>query len=388
MRAGQPPCLDRDRPNLGEATPIWSTAVVQDVVPEDLLLETIEEPRHFCTPSRLLLGNTFDHLFLQPIDRAVALQLRLGRDIECRAKLTGVLLLQFLEKFFVDRRGLERTLGDLQRLEHRPLELAEFADLSVREHEGLDHDALAHLLGPGLDHDDRFFTSCDHQVERRIAELIVRWIDDVDPLDQAHPHPGNRVMKGNVREVECRRGARDRQNVWIVFVICRDDHRDDLRLVLVPVREEGTDRAICQPTSQDLLLGGTSLPLEISSRDSPCRISILSVVDGQREEIDSRLRSARRDGGHQHDRLPLSHQDRSIRLLGDASCLDGQVAPAKIDPLFQKHLWSPVCASTQLRSSSALTVSHLSKRSAPLPPTKPSVRRGKNEKATPKQARP
>ena len=152
---------------------------------------------------------------MRPIDSIVKAE----QELERRAKLDGVFLLQFLEELFIDWWGLEGTLGDLQCLEHRSLELAELADLSVGEHQGLDHDALAQLFGPGLDHDNRLFTSCDHQVERRIAELFVGGIDDIDPLDQAYPHAGDRVVEGNVGEIECRGGTGDRENVWIVFVI-------------------------------------------------------------------------------------------------------------------------------------------------------------------------
>ena len=203
MCAWQPARLDRDRTNLGEAASVGTVAVVENVIAESALFQQIEEARCFGTFGRIILRIALDDALLECVDGAVAGNLRLCGDIERGTQIGGELLFELAKHRFVVNLRRVLALRDSERLEHRALELAELADLAVCKHQRLDHDALTDLFRSGFDHADRFFASGDDQVEERTTDLLVGRVDDIFAIDESDTNAGDRVMKRNVRKIEC-----------------------------------------------------------------------------------------------------------------------------------------------------------------------------------------
>src|SRR4029079_4371456 len=68
-------------------------------------------------------------------------------------------------------------------------------DLFVRHHECLDHDLFRYFDCTGFNHDDRFFSSSDNQVQARLTHFVVSWINDVTSFDQADTHACDGVQE-------------------------------------------------------------------------------------------------------------------------------------------------------------------------------------------------
>src|SRR5207253_10790765 len=98
MRAGQPADFNRNRANLGEAAAIGTTAIVEDVIAEDALLEHVEEIARFLAFGLILFRVAFDDALLEFVNRGVALDLRLVLRVERLAQIGAELLFDLLEQ--------------------------------------------------------------------------------------------------------------------------------------------------------------------------------------------------------------------------------------------------------------------------------------------------
>ena len=68
-------------------------------------------------------------------------------------------------------------------------------------------------------------------------------IRDQFPVDAAHPDPGDRPLKGDIRNLQGGRGADHGQDVRIVFLIHGQDRGDHLGFEKIVLRETGAATA-------------------------------------------------------------------------------------------------------------------------------------------------
>ena len=123
------------------------------------------------------------------------------------------------------------------------------------------------------------------------------------------------------------------------------DGDDDLRVVLVAVGEERTDRAVDEARNQRFLLARTSLALEVAARDLAGGIGLFLVVDGQREEVEAGLRLLHRDDGGENDGLAVGGENRAVSLARDLAGFQDErpAGPFDFHPVVLEHVLSLKC---------------------------------------------
>src|SRR5262249_18852573 len=76
---------------------------------------------------------------------------------------------------------------------------------------------------------------------------------------------------------------------------------------------------------------------EEAAGDLTGRKGLFLVIDGEREEIDTRLRLLVADGGAEHHGVAIGRQHGAIGLTGDAAGFEGELAAAP-DQFFAENL--------------------------------------------------
>src|SRR4029079_13475899 len=112
--------------------------------------------------------------------------------------------------------------------------------------------------------------------------------------------------------------------------------------VVEAFREQRADRTIDQAAGQRFLFGRTALALEEAARDAPGGREFFLIVDGQREEVLSRL--DRLGGSHraEYDGFAEGRQNGAVGLTGNEARFELQGFSAELD-LYGfdiKHLFS------------------------------------------------
>ena len=123
------------------------------------------------------------------------------------------------------------------------------------------------------------------------------------------------------------------------------DGDDDLRVVLVAIGEERADRAVDQAGNQRFLFARTALALEIAARDLAGGIGLFLVVDGQRKEVEARLRLLHRNHGGEHHGLAVGGEHGAVGLARDLAGFEDERTAAPFDFHFVviEHVLSFIC---------------------------------------------
>ena len=214
---------------------------------------------------------------------------------------------------------------------------------------------LAEFLGFGLDHQHGVGGAGDDQIELRFRHLVDMRVEDVFAVDVADAGAADRAHEGNAGERQGGRGGDDRQDVRIVLEIVLDDGDDDLGVVLVAVGKERADRAVDQAGNQRFLLARTAFALEIAARDLAGGVGLFLVVDGQRKEVEARLRLLHRNDGGQHDGLAVGGEHGAVGLARDLAGFQDERTAAPFDFHFVviEHVLSFMCGKGRARFAGA-----------------------------------
>jgi hypothetical protein len=209
--------------------------------------------------------------------------------------------LHALREPFGDRGLLPRHLLGAARLRHQLFLVADqLTDAALRHRERLDDVFLGDLERAALDHHDRVVRAGDDDLHVAVLELLERRIEHPIPLHASDPHAGDRIRERDAARVE-RVGRRDEgERVGVVLLVRRDHVAEDLDLVLEPLRKERTDRAVDDACAEDLVVGRTALALDEPAGNLAGCVRLLAILDRQREEGESALRVAHRDGREDH----------------------------------------------------------------------------------------
>ena len=123
-------------------------------------------------------GVLLEDLGLDGLGRVLALELVL--DLGGRVELRAVRGLDLGEQLLVDLRDLDLLLGLADLLGQLALQGAELLDLAVGDVERVEDLGLGHLVGAGLDHEDRVVGAGHDQVEVGVAleEVLLGRVDD------------------------------------------------------------------------------------------------------------------------------------------------------------------------------------------------------------------
>ena len=122
------------------------------------------------------------------------------------------------------------------------------------------------------------------------GRFVLQRVQDVLAVDIADAGGGDRAEERNAGDGQRRRGADQGDDVGIVLQVMAQHGADDLRLVAEAGREQRADRPVDEARGQHLLLGRPAFALEEAAGDLAGGEGLFLVVDGEREEIDPRLR--------------------------------------------------------------------------------------------------
>jgi len=163
--------------------------------------------------------------------------------------------------------------------------------LLVAVHDGAQHDFLGQAVSFGLNHQDRVFGAGNDEFEVRALKCSVTRVQQVFAITVANFGCANRTCERHAGDGECRGRANQRRDVGINVRVQRHNGRDDLYFVGESFRKQRTYRPIDQTTDENLFLGRTTFAFEEATWDLARCVSLLLVVNGQREKVPTRLRS-------------------------------------------------------------------------------------------------
>src|SRR5262249_4982416 len=161
-------------------------------------------------------------------DLAVAFFLRILLGVASVSQLRADLAEQFLVVGIVERWRIEGRLWLADLLDQLLDTGDDLLDLSMRELESTGDRLFAHALRARFYHHDAVSRANDHDVQRALGELRVRWIQNVFAIHLSDANSADRTSPRNLRDRERCGGAVDGADIGIVFVVRRLDQRNDL----------------------------------------------------------------------------------------------------------------------------------------------------------------
>jgi hypothetical protein len=321
VRAGQRMGLDVDRADVAGAAAVDALALLDHALADDLLLELREGARDLDTAGRVVGEELGGDGLGGDVDRLAALGLADDGEGGPHVALGGGH--DGAAEVLVDG-GLDvDALGLAGALTQAILQGDQGGGGLLGEHEGVDHVGLGRLVGAALDHDDRVAADGDDDDDVGDLDLVPRGEGDELALHAGDADAGDRAGPRGLADHQGRGGAGDRQDVGLVHLVVREHGADDLGVVAVALGEERPDRAVDEATGQGLLIGETTLALEVTAGDLAGGGVVLAVLDGEREEGQI-LRLALRHRGDEDGRLAAADDD-GIGLLGELAGLNADL---------------------------------------------------------------
>jgi hypothetical protein len=199
----------------------------------------------------------------------------------------------------------------------------------VGDVERVEHLGLGDAVGAALDHQDRVLGAGDDQVHVEVLMPALGRVDDEVAVELADPHRADEAGDRDGRDRERCGGAVHRQDVVGVDVVHRHRDRDELRLVVPALGEQGPDRTVDHPRGQRCLLTGTRLAAEVGAGDlAHCVVALLDI-DGQGKKVHVALVAHRR--GAEDHRVAAANDDGATGLAGELAGLERDFLAADLD---------------------------------------------------------
>jgi hypothetical protein len=167
--------------------------------------------------------------------------------------------------------------------------------VAVTEHHRAKHDFLGQLFCFRFNHHDRVRSAGDDEVQLALFHLVEGWIEHILVVDEADTGATDRTHERRAGQRE-RRGRRDHRNdIRIVLLVVREHGDGDLRIATPAIGEQRADRTIDQPRCQRVFFGWAAFAFEVAAGNPAGRIIFFGVIDSQRKEIDAFFRHFGRD---------------------------------------------------------------------------------------------
>ncbi len=206
-------------------------------------------------------------------------------------------------------------LGELDdRLDYR-------LKVPVAEHHRAEHDFFGQLFRFRFHHHHRVMRAGDDEVELAFLPFVERRVEHVFVVDETDAGAADRSHERRAGERQRRRRRDHRHDIRIVFLIVREHGDGNLGIAAPAVGEQRTDRTVDQARGQRVLFGRAALALEVAAGNPAGRVIFLRVVDGERKEIDAFLRGLGRDNGGEHGGFAVSGDHCAIGLTRDLAGL-------------------------------------------------------------------
>ena len=233
--------------------------------------------------------------------------------------------------------------------------------MPVSEHHRAEHDLLGQFLGFRFHHQHGVIGAGDDEVELAFRHLVELRVEHVFVVDEADAGGADRAHERRARQRQRRRGSDHRQDVGIVFQVVRQSRHDHLGLTTPAFGEQRPHRAVDQAGGQRLLLGRTAFTLEIAAGNAAGGVSLLLVVDGERQEVDALAWALGGDDGGEHGGLAVGGKYGAVGLTRHPAGLEDELAPAPVElnPVNIEHCvflsWFPACSESHEQDGETLS---------------------------------
>ena len=149
-------------------------------------------------------------------------------------------------------------------------------------------------------------------------------------------------MKGTPDRVSAAEAATIARISEVVLEVIREDRRDDLSVAAEILGKQRADRPVDQARGQRFAVGHAPFALEIAAGNAPSRERLFLVVDSEGKKVLAGLRLLGGDHGRQDSGLAPGREHCAVRLAGDASGFERELAPAPVEffALYVKHVFS------------------------------------------------
>ncbi len=191
----------------------------------------------------------------------------------------------------------------------------------MRHLEAGDDVRLVDLLAARLHHADSIGGTGDHEIHRALVDLLIGGVHDPGTVDLSHSDGAHRPMERGFGQTQCRRGARDGQDVVGVGLIDRKHRRHYVRLFVEAFRPQRPDGPVDEARVQDGLIAGPSLFLYEAAGDLPRGVHPCLHVHREGEEIHVPF-VARDHSRDQHHGVARADDHGPTRLLRQPACLE------------------------------------------------------------------
>ena len=243
-----------------------------------------------------------------------------------------------LENRRIEHLGLELALGLAGQAAQLALQLEDRGQQLMRGEQRLKDRLLVDYLRAALEHHDRVRLGRDYHRDVALLELLGGRIGDQLAVDAAHPHRRHRPGVRDVGDFERGRSSNQREHVGVVVAVNGKHRDDDLGFLVVALGEQRAHRAVDEPRGQDFLFRGTALAFKKAAGDFAGGESALLVIHRERQEVDIGTGVVGRHDCREDHGFAVLRQHRAMRLLGQPSGLERQLAAGKIQFEFSNHL--------------------------------------------------
>ncbi len=208
-------------------------------------------------------------------------------------------------------------------------EVAHFDNGAVGQFDAAGDDRLGQFRGAHFDHVHRFTVSGHHHVHLGEFHLAFGGVHHILAVDIRDTAGGCGAFEGNVRNGKGGRRADHGKDVRFILQVGGHDHRLDKHFVAVTLGKHRADGAVDQPHGENFLVGRPGLAFEKTAGKLARGVGLFTIVDGQREEIDTGTRRSVYGRG-EHRGFAIGNKDRSRRLACDLTGFQTQRASADV----------------------------------------------------------
>ena len=226
--------------------------------------------------------------------------------------------------------GNQNRVVDVGGKDHLGL-ASQFAQLELGFNEGLnllaapfervDDDVFGHKAGFAFHHGEGVGRGGKHDVEIALRLLLKGRVEHKLTVDAANAATGHRAVKGQGRQHDSSRSAREGQHVRVVFLVGRDNAGEHLHVfVQALLGEQGAQRAVDEARNQGFTLGGTAnLAAEKAAGNAASGVHFFGIFNGKGKEALVEFEGLRAHGDEHHSAAALNPH-RTVGLVGHAAC--------------------------------------------------------------------
>ena len=200
-------------------------------------------------------------------------------------------------------------------------------------HDGLVHDVVGDLVGPGLDHDHLLLGGGHGEVQLGGVLLGLVGVQDDFAVHIAHLQAADGAAPGDVGHGQAGGHAHHGGSLGRAVPVHAHDGAGDHHVVAEVPGEEGADGPVNHPAGQDGGEGGLPLSPEEGAGDAAHGVELLLKVHGQGEEVDAVPGTGGGGDGHQDGGVPVADHGRGVGQLGHLAELQGEGAAGDLGPV-------------------------------------------------------